>query len=125
MEPRDHGVEHEADVRPGRRKLRPIRKLEHQPSPLAARRISGAALPGPQPDLPVRKRTNAPDLRYRCDRPTITHVTSLRQAARPSTLSELLNFAVLRIVAPNHQTGSAQIGTGYVCVVEFAKDLTT
>src|ERR1700722_20513256 len=82
MDPRGHGVEHEADVRPGRRKLRPIRKLEHQPSPLAARRISGAALPGPQPDLPVRKRTNAPDLRYRCDRPTITHVTSLRQAAR-------------------------------------------
>src|ERR1700722_19506019 len=44
MDPRGHGVEHEADVRPGRRKLRPIRKLEHQPSPLAARRISGAAL---------------------------------------------------------------------------------
>jgi hypothetical protein len=44
---------------------------------------------------------------------------------KPGTLSELLNFAVLRIVAANHQTGSAQIGTGYVCVVEFARDLGT
>ena len=35
VEPRDHGLEHEADVRPGRRELRPIRKLERQPSPLA------------------------------------------------------------------------------------------
>jgi hypothetical protein len=45
VEPRDHGLEHEADVRPGRRKLRPIRKFERQPSPLARpRRISAAAL---------------------------------------------------------------------------------
>jgi hypothetical protein len=31
------------------------------------------------PDLPVRKRTNAPGLRCRRKWPTITHVTSLRQ----------------------------------------------
>ncbi|MCU4160870.1 serine protease [Acidiphilium sp. AL] len=44
---------------------------------------------------------------------------------KPSTLAEHLNFAVLRIVAANHQTGSAQIGTGYVCVVKFAENLVT
>src|SRR4029077_8603008 len=100
VEPRDHGVEHEADVRPGRRKLRPIRKLERQPSPLARpRRISGTALPGQPPDLPVRKRAHAPDLRYRREWPTVAHVTSLRHAARSADTSRKPDY---RAVAAQH-----------------------
>ncbi len=43
---------------------------------------------------------------------------------KPTTLVEQLNFTVLRIVAGS-QTGNAQIGTGYVCLVEFEQNLST
>ena len=43
----------------------------------------------------------------------------MANSPRTETLTERLNFAVLRIVATNHQSRAAQIGTGYVCLVEF------
>lgn len=44
--------------------------------------------------------------------------------AKPTTLAENLNFTVLRVVA-THQDGSAQIGTGYICLVELTDTITT
>ena len=84
VEPRDHGVEHQADVRPGRRKpRRNSQPFDRQLPPLAQVRGAKAGsityYPA-QPLLSVRKPANAPDARccHEDDRQSLAS-SSLRQ----------------------------------------------